>query len=393
MQFLLASLLLLAADPKPAGPPPVSDAEVPSYLSRAELSEWGNALRFVRQGEERVRQGSSIVASAAIKRSTQGAFAETPEQVKARGQKLINEGNDQIRRAQPSLVKLRAVAAAKKADLTKPVVHQAEVLRHDWTMATALAAVRLQKLARDGGFKQVHLVGAVAYDLEGNSVRSGALADSIRAAWEKADPKSLSPAPAGGYSYVAPDGDSLTPSFAPKLDRAAAPRTVGVLWAELFPLSADASTSLLFIRFADAFNCRILGSEAFLTTAGPSQAPLKELTVSLSLADARSFIPRLAASGEWVLGYDRAAPPLGAALLRHLCVKDARVAVGCSAAVVTVIGGDAPSDDGARAKFSLLSAASTGLGRVFRVSGGTGADLVAVGDLELRVSEPPAPKK
>ncbi|MEY2821482.1 MAG: hypothetical protein RL105_1054, partial [Verrucomicrobiota bacterium] len=145
MKLLLASLLLLAADPKPAGPPPVPDAEVPSYLSRAELSEWGSALRLVQQGEERVRQGNSIVASAAIKRSTLGAFAETPEQVRARGQKLVNDGMEQVRRAQPSLTKLRAVAAAKKADLTKPVVHETEIPRHNWAMATSLAAVRLQK--------------------------------------------------------------------------------------------------------------------------------------------------------------------------------------------------------------------------------------------------------
>ena len=114
----------------------------------------------------------------------------------------------------------------------------------------------------------------------------------------------------------------------------------------------------------------------------------------LTLADARSFIPRLAASGEWMLAFDRASPALGAALLRHLCVRNGRIAVGSSLPAAAVTGGaDAPSLDGARATWSVASLASSGLSRSFRVSGGAGGDLVSVGDLELRVSEPPAPKK
>jgi hypothetical protein len=392
MHAFLASLLLLAADPKAPAPAPVSDSEVPSYLTRAELSEWGNALRQIQAGEERVRQGNSIIASAAIKRSTLGAFSETPEQVRARGQKLVNDGNEQIRRAQPSLVKLRAVAAAKKADLTKPVVHEAEVLQQNWAMATSLAAVRIQKAARDGGFKHVHFLGAAVF-VDGKPARSSPLEDSLRAAWTKADPRSLSPAPAGGYAYFAPPSGEGASAFGAKLERAATPRTVSVLWAEVFPLSADSSSALLFVRLADAFTSRIVASEAFLTTVGPSDAPMKELAVKLSLADARSFIPRLASSGDWLLSYDRSSPALGAALLRHLCVRDGRIAVGSSVPASVVIGGnDPPSLDGARASWSVMSASSTGLGRTFRVSGGVGSDLVGIGDLELRVTEVAAKK-
>jgi hypothetical protein len=79
-------------------------------------------------------------------------------------------------------------------------------------------------------------------------------------------------------------------------------------------------------------------------------------------------------------------------LLRHLCVRDGRVAVSSSAPVAAVIGGDPASLDGARASWSLLSAASSGLSRSFRISGGAGTELVAVGDLEFRVVEPAAKK-
>lgn len=390
---LLSGLCLRAADTKPPAPPPVPDNEVPSLLSRTELSEWGSATRQVQLGEERVRQGNSIIASAAIKRSTQGAFGETPEQVKARGQKLVNEGTEQIRRAQPSIVRLRAVAALKKADLTKPVVHPAFVSAQNWAMATSLAAVRLQKAARDGGFKHVHFLGAAVFS-DGKPSRSAPLGDSLRAAWEKADSRSLSPVPSGGYAYFAPPSGEGPSAFSSGLERATTPRTVAVLWAEVFPLASDGSAGLLFVRLADAFTSRIVASEAFLTTVGPADAPLKELNVSLTLADARSFIPRLAASGDWLLSYDRTSPALGAALLRHLCVQNGRLAVGSSVPAAAVIGGaDAPSLDGARATWSVASAASSGLSRTFRVSGGAGADLVSVGDLELRVSEPPAAKK
>ncbi len=385
MKTLLASLLLLAADAKPPAPPPVPDTEIPSYLSRAELSEWGSAMRQIQLGEERVRQGNSIIASSSVKRTTQGAFGETPEQVRARGQKMVNDGMEQIKRAQPSIIKLRAVAAVKKADLTKPVVHALEVPRHDWPMATSLAAVRLQKAARDGGFKHVFT--------DAKSARSAALSDSLRAAWDKADPKALSPVPASGYAYLAPPSGEGASAFSADLPRASTPRTVAVIWAEMFPLSADASAGLLFVRLADAFSSRVIASEAFLTSVGPVDAPLKELDARLSLADARSFIPRLAASGEWLLSYDRSSPALGVALLRHLCVRDGRVLVGSSAPAAAVLGGDAPSLDGARAAWSVVPAASSGLSRSYRVSGGAGADLVSVGELDLRITEPPPAKK
>ncbi|MFM7398047.1 MAG: hypothetical protein ACKO4N_03640 [Verrucomicrobiota bacterium] len=389
---LLSGLCLRAADPKPPAPPPVPDNEVPSLLSRTELSEWGSALRQVQLGEERVRQGNSIIASAAIKRS-KGAFAETPEQVKARGQKLVNDGTEQIRRAQPSILKLRAVAAMKKADLTKPVVHEADVPAQNWAMAVSLAAVRLQKAARDGGFKHVHFLGASVF-AEGKSARSGVIGDSLRASWEKADSRSLSPVPSGGYAYFAPPSGEGPSAFSENLDRATTPRTVAVLWAEVFPLAPDGSAGLLFVRLADAFTSRVVASEAFLTSVGPADAPMKEYGVRLTLADARSFIPRLAASGDWLLAYDRGSPALGAALLRHLCVRNGRIAVGSSLPAAVVVGGaDAPSLDGARATWSVASAASSGLSRTFRVSGGAGADLVSVGDLEFRVTEPPAAKK
>lgn len=392
MKSLLASLLLIAADAGPPPPPPVPDSEVPSYLSRTELSEWGSAMRQIQLGEDRVRVGNSVIASAAVKRTTQGSFGETPEQVKARGQKMVDDGNEQIKRAQPSVLKLRAVAAAKKADLTKPVVHTAEIPRQNWAMATSLAAVRLQKAARDGGYKHVHFLGAAVY-ADGKPARSSVLNDSLRAAWEKADSRSLSPVPAGGYAYFAPPSGEGPSAFSAKLDRASTPRTVAVLWAEIFPLSADSSAGLLFVRLADAFTSRVIASEAFLTTVGPAEGPLKELSVSLTLADARSFIPRLGASGDWLLAYDRGSPAVGAALLRHLCVRDGRIAVGSSVPAAAVIGGpDVPSLDGARATWSVVSASSSGLSRSFRVSGGAGADLVSVGELELRITEPAAAK-
>ncbi len=392
MKLLLASLLLLAADPKPAGPPPVPDSEVPAYLSRTELPLWNNAVAQVAAGEERIRKGNSIVASAAIKRSTLGAFAETPEQIKLRGQKLVAEGQEIVRKSEPTLARLRLLAAAKKAEILKPVVHQLEIPRQPWPIAVSLSAVRMQKAAREAGFQEIHFLGAATY-IEGKPSRSDLLGGLIRSAWEKAEAGSLQAVPVGGYSYARPSDGSRAPSFTAKRPPAKEQKKTAVVWAELFPLSSDASAGLLFLRMADAYTALVVASECSLTTVGPSETSFRELSGRLSLADSQSFLPRLASSGAWILSYDPSSPPLGVALLRHLCVKDGRVLVGASAPIAAVIGGDLPADDGAHALWSISAGSSSGLSSQFRVSGGSGQERVAVGDLDLRVTEPAPVKK
>ena len=155
MFALLASLFVVAAGEPAAGPPLLPDVEVTRYLRTGELSEWGNAMRLIEQGMTRAQTGQGIVTSAATPR-----IGETPEQVRARGEKMIAEGKALIARAQPSLARLRVVATTRHAEQTKAVALGLDLVQTEWGYSLNLAAIRFQKLARDGAFAQVHLVGA-----------------------------------------------------------------------------------------------------------------------------------------------------------------------------------------------------------------------------------------
>ena len=97
MNVILASLMLIAAG-EVVPPPPVPDAEVVRYLKPNELVEWNGAMRLHSAGETRAKMGLSILKTSGGGSTAQantpkfGGLSETPEQVKARTQKLIDEG-------------------------------------------------------------------------------------------------------------------------------------------------------------------------------------------------------------------------------------------------------------------------------------------------------------
>ena len=379
MLALFASLVVLAAgETAPLPPVPIiPDPEVPRYLNTAERAEWGRAVRQVELGQARVQQGMSIMGAPRLE--SKGAFAETAEQVKARAQKIIDEGRNQLAQAQPSLTRLRNVAGTRHLEVTKTVNLNNDLPQTLWNYSLTLSAVRLQKIARDQGFKQQHLVGAITV-LEGNKpLRTNALTEQLRAAWNKADPKALSPVPAAGYGYACPAGEGpATLSSDWKLPTT--PRQAALIWAEVYPLTADNSASLLFVRMADAFTMRVIASEVYLTTTGPADAFPKVYTASLSLKDEKSFIPRLACS------------PLGAALMRHLCVRVGNLGVGASQSLVEVLGGDTPSLDGAKASWNIATDGGSNLVKSFKVSSASpGAEKTDVGQLVLKLEEPAKP--
>lgn len=391
MLALLASLVVFAASetaPPPAVPM-IPDPEVPRYLNTAERAEWARAVRQIEIGQGRMQQGTSIMNAPRLE--SKGAFAETAEQVKNRAQKIIDEGRNQITQAQPSLVRLRNVAGARHLEVTKTVNLNNDIPQTLWNYSLTLAAVRFQKTARDQGFKQQHIVGAVTF-VEGNKpLRTPALDDQLRAAWNKADPKALTPAPAAGYGYAAPAGDA-PPTLAAGWLLPTAARQTAVIWAEVYPLTADLSASLLFVRLADAYTMRVIGSEVYLTTTGPADSFAKVYAGSLALKDEKSFIPRLASSGDWLLSYDRDCSPLGAALLRHLCLRVGNLGVGASQSLVEVIGGESPALDGAKASWSVKPESTTNLVKSFKVTSATpGAPVTEVGQLVFKLEEPAKP--
>jgi hypothetical protein len=396
MYALLASLIFVAAgEVAPPPPPAVPDAEVVRYLTPSEMIEWNSAMRISTAGETRAKTGQSILktsgaAVADSKAPKVGSLTETPDQAKARAQKMIDEGNSQIQQALPVLTRLRSAAAARVAEKTKPVSFSVEATPAAWNLAVAHSVVRMQKQVRDLGYTKVHFIGSISLLGDGKLNRPEDLTADIRAAWNKADDKSLAAVPTEGYSYV-PGADKGTPSLSKGLTAAAAPKQVAVVWAEFYAAPTAGSRGLLFLRLADAHSMRLIASEVAFTELGSATVPVG--TCQVRLRDDRSFLPRLSEGGDWVLGFDRASDPLGSALLAHLSVTQSKVGVAAAPYVVIVVGGGPAVSEGVRAKWRAVPATAPAGSLAFQVSGIPAAgENVAVGQLTLSIAPPVATK-
>ncbi len=396
MYAFLASLIFVAAgEVAPPPPPSIPDPEAVRYLRSNELAEWNSAMRITAAGETRAKTGQSILktlggAVADSKGPKIGGLTETPEQVKVRAQKMIDEGNAQIQQALPSLVRLRAAAAARAAEKTKPVSFSAAIAPVAWNVAVTQSVVRLQKQARDLGYAKVHFVGSISLLGDGKLNRPEELSADIRAAWTKADDKSLAPVPAEGYAYV-PGADKGAPALSKGLKPATAPKQVAIVWADYYAVTAEGARGLLFLRLADAHSMQLVASEVAFTELGAAAAPAGICQVSLR--DDRSFLPRLSEGGDWTLGFDRASNPLGSALLAHLSITQSKVGVAAAPYVVIVTGGGPASAEGIRAKWRAVTDTAPAGSIAFHVSSiPTGGEAVDVGQLTLKIALPAATK-
>lgn len=393
MYAFLASLIFVAAG-EVAPPPSIPDTEVVRYLRTNELVEWNSAMRANSAGETRVKTGQSILKTSGGTTTENapkvGGLTETAEQLKARTQKMIDEGNAQIQQALPSLTRLRAVAAARAAEKTKPVSFAADVSPSAWNVAVTQSVVRLQKQARDLGYAQVHFVGSISLLGDGKLNRPEELSADIRSAWNKVDDKSLAPVPAEGYAYIR-GIEKVAPSLSKGLRPATAPKQVAVVWAEYYAVTSAGSRGLLFLRLADAHTMRLVASEVAFTEPGSAAAPSGICQVALR--DERSFIPRLGEGGDWILGFDRGSNPLGSALLAHLSVTQSKVGVAAAPYVVIVAGGGPASSEGVRAKWLAVTDTAPAGSIAFKVSSiPTVGDGVDVGQLTLSIALPAVAK-
>ena len=387
MYALLASFALLAAaETAPAPVKLISDPEVPQYLkaNQGEVIEWGRAVQQLEKGQQRLQQGNSILNAPRI--TTTGAFQETPEQAKARAQKIIDEGKVQVSGAAATLDRLRRVATARYKDLHKTVDLSENLPQSKVGYCLNLASVRLQKIARDGGYKAHHIVGSMTVLNDGRVLKTPAVTESLRAAWTKADATGLAPVPEEGYSYKV--GSDATAPQLTKDWKVSSPRNATVVWVEVYGLTSDNSLTLLMVRMADAYTMRLIGSEMYLTTFNPSESVAKVYHATVNLRDEKSFLPRLAASGDRVVSYARPNSPLGNALLKHLCLSDSKVGVGASQSLVDILGGDAPSLDGATATWKITSLEGNDLNKNFKIScEASGSDVIEVGQLLIKLEE------
>lgn len=392
MLGILAAALLSVTGAPAAAPQPLTDLEVPRYLRGGELSEWSRARQMYDAGQARLAQGTSIVNTP--RTPSVGSGFETPAEAKARGEKMVKEGQEQVARANITLARLRANAANRFAEMTKTVNEAADIPSQTWQDGLLLASVRGIKSARDAGCTQHHVVGTWSFDLQGAAQPNPALLDSLRAAWTKAQAERdfLRPEPAGGYRFSAPGSDGLPPSFGPDWSAPARPGEVAVAWVEIHALNEGAS--LVILRVADANTLRLLASEAFLAAPDGSKPAFRG---TLSLRDDRSFLPRLSGQSQWRLGYAPGSPPLAAALLRHLCYRLGHVTVWADESLAGLLPGS-PGSPRSNAFWELRQipppapktpAEAPAFQRVYRLASSAGAESVPVGELAIRL-EPAA---
>jgi len=393
MYSLLASLVFFAAaETAPAPIKIIPDSEVPQYLksNQGEVVEWGRALRQLELGQQRLQQGNSILNAPRV--TTLGAFQETPEQAKARAQKIIDEGKAQISSAAITLDRLRRVASSRYVDLTKTVNLSENLTQSKLGYCLNLASVRLQKIARDGGYKTHHIIGSITVLNDGKILKTPAVTESLRTAWAKADATGLAAVPENGYLYKV-GSDASAPQLSKEWNITSAHSGTAV-WAEVYGLNTDNSLTLLIIRMADAYSMRLIGSEIYLTTFNSAEAVSKVYTVTINLRDEKSFLPRLSSANDWVVAYDRGNPLLANALLKHLCLTESKVGVGASQSLVDILGGDAPNLDGARATWKISPASSDEFSKSYKLScESSGSDLVDVGLLSIKLEDTTKPRE
>ncbi len=388
MYALLASLFILAAgEVAPPPPPPVPDAEVVRYLKPGEAVEWNNALRLTQQGELRAKQGNSIMATslaaaAGSKAPKVGGLTETPEQIKLRAQKIIDEGTAQIQQAAPSLVRLRLAAAVRAAESLKPISFSVDLVQKGWAPAIAQSAKRLEAQARGLGFQHLHVIGAVSVSSERKISRPVAFTEDIRGGMKLSEANVLASAPSTGYRYSLPSAKER-PTFSREVAAPVSANQIALVWGEFYSIAADDTYGLMFIRMADAYSMKVIASEAAFVTTAPPAAGASAVVCNFTLNDARNFIPRLGQSGEWILGYDAQSDPLGAALLTHLCVTQTSVGIGAASYFIAATGSGVAGNEGYKAKWGV-EAVTGGAGISYQVrSTPLGAGAIEVGRLAL----------
>jgi hypothetical protein len=329
---------------------------------------------------------TSTAASATTNGLKTGGLSETPEQIKARAQKIIDEGTAQVRQVAPSLARLRLAAAQRVAEKTKPVEYAAELAGAAPAVALDAAVGRLHKQAVDLGYTSAHLIGSLRVSSAGLE-RPADLTAELRAAWSRRTGAALAAVPAEGYAYV-PGVAPVAPALSKGLKPATAPKQLAVLWAEQYALTTDGSQALLFLRLADAHSLQLVASELVLVEQRAGATPA---ACGFLLRDERSFVPRLTQGvAPWVFGFERDSQPIGSALLAHICLSQTKLSVAADA-YVTIVAGGGPAGGvvGAKWRASVTEAPAGSI--AFQVEGvPVGGTAVPVGLLTVRVGPPVA---
>ena len=85
---------------------------------------------------------------------------------------------------------------------------------------------------------------------------------------------------------------------------------------------------------------------------------------------------------------------MGVALLRHLCLRDGTLGIGASQSLYDLLGGDAPTNDGAKESWKVSPQPAVLLSRSFKVtSKSADGSKLSIGELSLKLEDASTPAK
>lgn len=329
---LFALAPLFAAEPvKPAEPAvTLSDEEVHGLLERNEIAQWERAVAArasVSRDLERARQRA--VAGAPSGATMKGFDSETPEQRKAKADKLVKDLEEKLSVIDKTLEAVReiAVSRVKAASFSVPCPIRA------LPEAITASAGDLRAAATAAGYKALSLAG-VFVPLNGSVAADAGLTDALRAA-------------------LTTEGDALPVEAAPVFSGAslkvASDKKTGVVVAEVLP-AASLGGAIWSVRLVDAATFRVISAgAAFIPSPAAAEAAKndyynrdkKPVGYEIAVQDRRNFVARLGAATNNSFGLDGSGAEV--ALLRVALAGRPVPALNDYAYLAAVLGG--PKDD------------------------------------------------
>lgn len=368
---LLAFAPFLAAEPeKPVSPGlNLTDAEVKGLLERNEVPQWDRAVATrAGLGRELDRAKAKAVGTGTSALDMKGFESETPEQRKAKAEKLVQDITAKIAGVDKTLEAMREIAAARVKAASFSVACPISALPE----AITASATELRAVAVASGYKALSVAGVFVPVSRVVTSDSG-LTESLRVALNGADEK-------GPVVEAAP-------TFVAGALKVASDKKTGVIVAEVLPFGSLGG-ALWSVRLVDAKTFGVLAvSSAFIPSAASIEAAKKDyytrekqpVSYEISVQDRRNFVGRLGAGINMSFGVEGAGVDAG--MLRAALATRPNPGLNDFAFLASVLGGP-KTDAVSKALWVVQPGASAGkftLGA--RLVGGRSSAVAPVGEV------------
>jgi hypothetical protein len=348
----------------------LSDEDVRGLLERAEIAQWERTVS-VRAGLVRDLERAKVKATGSGLTGTElyGFESDTPEQRKAKAEKLVQDLAAKIADVDKTLGTMREIAASRVKAASFSVACPILQLKE----AFAISSGELRAAAGADGYKTLSLAG-VFVPLNGTMAADSGLTDALRAALTSE---------ANGPVVEA------APTFSAGALNVASDKKTGVVVAEVHPLKTIGG-ALWSVRLVDAATFRVVAaSSAFIPSPAALEAAKKDYSnrdkqptsYEISVQDRRNFVARLGAGINLSFGVEGTGAE--ATMLRAALVTRKNPALNDFAFLASVLGGP-KTDSVSKALWVIQPGADVGnfaLGA--RQVGGRSSAVAPVGEVSL----------